>query len=53
MAEVIRRALDQSLAADIVQKRENLRKRALQAAGRFTDSADDVAEHHDQYLAAA
>ena len=53
VAEVIRRAVDRALAADLVTDPEEIRERARLAVGRFADSAHDVAVHHDRYLAEA
>jgi len=53
VAELIRRAVDKALTADIIPDREEIRRRARQAVGRFSDTVTDVAEHHDDYLAEA
>jgi hypothetical protein len=50
MAELIREAVDRSLARDDEDARW---ERALSVVGRFRSNAPDVAERHDDYLAAA
>jgi Arc/MetJ-type ribon-helix-helix transcriptional regulator len=52
MAEVVRDAVEQALAADEIAAR---RARALAVVGKFRDreGKTDVAERHDDYLAEA
>ena len=50
MAEIIRRAVDGLLAADTVVEREDLKRRALAAAGIGRSGLADVADEHDRYL---
>jgi len=51
VAEIVRRSVDRTLQADTAPDMGEIRRRALQAAGSFSDTAHDVAEHHDRYLA--
>ena len=53
IAEIIRRSIDHTLAADLVADPEEIRQRARLAVGKFADSAHDVAQNHDRYLAEA
>ena len=50
MADVIRTSLDQALRSRGVFDREETKRRALAAIGRFRSGADDVARDHDRYL---
>ena len=53
MAELIRRAVDDWLAryGDAVSQAK--KERALAVVGRYRSGLSDVAENHDEYLAAA
>jgi len=53
VAEVIRRAIDRTLPADLVADPYEIRQPARKAVGQFADTAHDVAEHHDHYLTEA
>ncbi len=50
IAELIRQGIDASLGIDASPSREDLVKRAIQAAGKFKSSRHDVARRHDKYL---
>ena len=51
MAEIIRNAVDQFAADDPRGQKDEIRKRALSAAGKFRSGKKDVARNHDKYLA--
>ena len=51
MAEVIRRALDKVVEAESLPDREELKRRAIAAAGSVRSSIPDLAERHDEYWA--
>jgi hypothetical protein len=51
VAELIRRAVDRSLAEKALPDQTELRKRALAASGRFRSGTSDVSIRHDDYLA--
>ena len=53
VAEFIRRAIDCALTTNILVDPEEIRRRARQAVGQFSDTAQDVAKNHDRYLAEA
>lgn len=53
MAEVIRQAIDQHVNSEKTLGREELRRRAANAAGRFLDPRGDLAEEHDVLAAQA
>jgi len=53
VAELIRRAVDRALESEELVDPEEIKKRALSAIGRFSDTATDVAINHDRYLAEA
>ncbi len=53
ISEVIRRALDETLAASASVSRAELMRRAAEVAGRFASGHSDVSVEHDQYLAEA
>ena len=48
-AAILRQALDQFLARQQPNRRA-LYRRALEAAGKYSDEASDVARQHDRYL---
>jgi hypothetical protein len=50
VAEIIRRAIDHTLDADLLSDEEQVRTRALQVIGKYADHATDVSEQHDRYL---
>lgn len=50
IAAIVREAVAAYLDRD-PEDLERRKARALAAAGRFADDADDVAAHHDEYLA--
>jgi predicted transcriptional regulator len=50
MAELIRQAVDQLITTSTVVDREERRKRALDAAGRFRSGLGDLSTEHDKYL---
>lgn len=50
VAEVIRRVIDRSLGTDLLRDEDEVRRRALAAAGRFRTKENDVARRHDDYL---
>jgi hypothetical protein len=51
LAELIRRAIDQLLAATNFVPDAEQRRLALAFLGQFPDEAADVSENHDRYLA--
>jgi hypothetical protein len=53
MAELIRRAVDRMIAERREPDRDEIRKRAAAAAGRFNSGVTDLSERHDDYLAEA
>lgn len=53
MAEWIRRAVDSALLSSGLTNREEQRRRAIAASGRFTSGVTDLSVEHDKYLAEA
>lgn len=53
VAELIRRAVDHAVDAELVTEEEEVRARALQVIGKYTDTKSDVSEQHDRYLSEA
>jgi hypothetical protein len=53
MADLIRASLDESLRSVPRASREERRKRALRAIGRFRSGPSDLSRRHDAYLAKA
>jgi hypothetical protein len=53
VAELVRRAVDAYVAAEVVPSFEERRRRAVEAAGRFGSGKTDVAKRHDDYLSEA
>ena len=53
VAELIRRAVDRTSDASLVVDEEEVRARALTIVGKYADTAPDVSEQHDRYLAEA
>lgn len=51
MAQLIREAIDTLLRSRHLPARDDLRRRAIQAAGRFRSGVPDLATRHDDYLA--
>jgi predicted DNA-binding protein len=50
MADLIREALDLLLSNGSRRSDEELRRRALNAAGRFRSGSRDISSQHDRYL---
>jgi Arc/MetJ-type ribon-helix-helix transcriptional regulator len=50
MAELIRQAIEMLLARGVEKSDEDLRRRAIEAAGRFHSGRRNVARDHDEYL---
>lgn len=53
VAELIRQGIDGVLQHATAPEPDELRRRAMEAAGRFRSSCRDVAARHDDYLAEA
>ena len=53
MAEWIRRAVDSALLSGGLTNREDQRRRAIAASGRFDSGVTDISVEHDKYLAEA
>lgn len=53
MAEVIRRSIDQTLAASRAPSADDRRARALSVVGAFRSGKPDLARRHDEALAEA
>ena len=53
IAELIRQAVDHILKSSTAIDREERKKRAIAAAGRFSSGKRDIAREHDKYLAEA
>jgi hypothetical protein len=53
IAELIRQAVDNILKSSTAIDREERKKRAINAAGRFSSGKRDIAREHDKYLAEA
>lgn len=53
VSELIRQGIDAALAQEAAPSREQLIRRALQAAGQFHSSQSNVASEHDRYLGEA
>jgi hypothetical protein len=51
MAQLIREAIDILLRSRHLPAGDDLRRRAIQAAGRFRSRVPDLATRHDDYLA--
>jgi predicted DNA-binding protein len=51
MAQLIREAIDTLLRSRHLPAQDDLRRRAIQAAGRFRSGVPDLATRHDDYLA--
>lgn len=51
MAEVIRRALDRIVGIESLPDREEIKRRAIAAAGSCHSGVPDLAQRHDDYLA--
>ena len=50
VAEMIRRAIDASLARPAVPQRSEIKRRAIAIAGRYASGRADISTEHDQYL---
>jgi len=50
IAELLRRALDTSLAGSVTTPKAELKRRAIAVAGRFSSGRPDVSTAHDTYL---
>jgi hypothetical protein len=50
VAELIRQGIDAVLERDTTAQPEDLRRRAIGAAGRYRSSRSDVSRRHDNYL---
>ena len=53
MAELIRRSVDAFLRASAHRSREERKRRALAAIGRFRSGVSDLSVNHDRYLSEA
>jgi hypothetical protein len=53
IAELIRQAVDNILKSSTAIDTEERKKRAINAAGRFSSGKRDIAREHDKYLADA
>jgi plasmid stability protein len=53
VAEVIRQSIDRTLVSEEMPDRTELIARARSVFGMYRDSATDVSENHDRYLAEA
>ena len=53
VSELVRRAVNLLAAAGPAPSPTELRRRAIEVAGRFASGAHDVARRHDDYLAEA
>ena len=53
MAELVRRGIETVLREAAARRDPEVRRRALQAIGRFSPGLGDLAERHDDYLAMA
>ena len=51
ISAVVRKAVDDSLAASAKPSREELVRRSLAAMGRFHSGTGDVSARHDEYFA--
>ena len=53
MAEIIRRAIDDKIREEFRPSKEEVRERALRAAGSFNVELEDLSTNHDHYLTEA
>jgi hypothetical protein len=53
VSEVVRRAVEAWVKPGLAPSSDELRRRALEAAGRFASGETDVARKHDHYLSDA
>ncbi len=53
MAELVRRSVDSLLRSQGMLNREELKRRAMAAVGRFHSGASDISTNHDRYLSEA
>ena len=49
VAELIRRAIDHAVDAELLADDDEVRTRALQVVGKYADTASDVSEKHNRY----
>ncbi|MDP2755160.1 MAG: ribbon-helix-helix protein, CopG family [Nitrospirota bacterium] len=50
VAELIRQAVDNLIRSTVLVDIEERRKRAIEAAGRFSSGLSDLSAEHDKYL---
>jgi hypothetical protein len=50
VAELIRQAVDNLIRSTVLVDIEERRKRAIEAAGRFSSGLSDLSTEHDKYL---
>jgi hypothetical protein len=50
MAEAIRRSIDLALVSEDLPDMHEVKDRARSVFGKYSDTATDVSEEHDQYL---
>ncbi len=53
VAELIRQAVDRMIKSTVFVDMEERRKRAIEAAGRFSSKLKDLSEKHDEYFVEA
>lgn len=53
MAELIRQAVDNLIETSTMGNIDDMRKKALEAVGRFGSGKRDISKEHDKYLAEA
>lgn len=53
IAELIRRAVDNMIKTTVLIDADEKRKRAIEAAGRFSSGLKDLSERHDEYFVEA
>jgi len=53
VSELIRQGIDAALSQEAAPTRDELVRRAVEAAGKFRSSRHDVARRHDRYLGEA
>jgi hypothetical protein len=53
VAEVIRRSVDRTLMSQRMPDEQELRRRAIEAAGSFNSGKNNIAREHDDYLVEA
>jgi hypothetical protein len=50
MSELVRQSVDSLFRSQGMLNREELKRRAMDAVGRFHSGSRDIAAHHDRYL---